>query len=84
MNKAMTKDEIKILIEAGLPGAKARVLGDDGQHFEAEVVFDGFRHGFLGVGDAPVWLCFASTGALFAVLSAACLAMLSSGYRLRP
>jgi acid stress-induced BolA-like protein IbaG/YrbA len=38
----MTKDDIKILIEAGLPGAKARVLGDDGQHFEAEVVYDGF------------------------------------------
>jgi acid stress-induced BolA-like protein IbaG/YrbA len=38
----MTKEEIKILIEAGLPGAKARVLGDDGQHFEAEVTFDGF------------------------------------------
>jgi acid stress-induced BolA-like protein IbaG/YrbA len=38
----MTKDDIKILIEAGLPGAKARVLGDDGRHFEAEVVFDGF------------------------------------------
>ena len=38
----MTKDDIKLLIEAGLPGAKARVLGDDGQHFEAEVTFDGF------------------------------------------
>jgi len=38
----MTKDDIKLLIEAGLPGATARVLGDDGQHFEAEVVFDGF------------------------------------------
>ena len=38
----MTKDDIRILIEAGLPGAKARVLGDDGRHFEAEVVFEGF------------------------------------------
>ena len=38
----MTKDDIKLLIEAGLPGATARVLGDDGQHFEAEVTFDGF------------------------------------------
>ena len=38
----MTKDDIKILIEAGLPGARARVLGDDGQHFEALVVHAGF------------------------------------------
>jgi acid stress-induced BolA-like protein IbaG/YrbA len=38
----MTKDDIKLLIEAGLPGAKATVTGDDGQHFEAEVVFAGF------------------------------------------
>ena len=38
----MTKDDIKLLIEAGLPGATARVFGDDGRHFEAEVVFDGF------------------------------------------
>ncbi|HUP90843.1 MAG TPA: BolA/IbaG family iron-sulfur metabolism protein [Solimonas sp.] len=33
----MTADEIRALIEAGLPGAEARVLGDDGRHFEAEV-----------------------------------------------
>jgi len=38
----VTKDEIKVLIETGLPGATVRVLGDDGQHFEAEVVFAGF------------------------------------------
>ncbi len=34
----MTKEDIKALIEAGLPGATATVHGDDGQHFEAEVV----------------------------------------------
>lgn len=34
----MTKEEIKTLIEAGLPGAKVAVFGDDGQHFEAEVI----------------------------------------------
>lgn len=34
----MTKDQIKQLIETGLPGAVATVVGDDGQHFEAEVV----------------------------------------------
>jgi acid stress-induced BolA-like protein IbaG/YrbA len=38
----VTKDDIKLLIEAGLPGATARVLGDDGRHFEAEVTYDGF------------------------------------------
>lgn len=38
----MTAQEIQSLIEAGLPGAQVRVLGDDGQHFEAEVVADVF------------------------------------------
>ena len=38
----MNKDEIRRSIEAGLPGARATVNGDDGQHFEAEVVFAGF------------------------------------------
>jgi ABC-2 type transport system permease protein len=47
-------------------------------------MIDGFRHGFLGVGDAPLWLCFAWTGGMFAVLSAVCLWMLSTGYKLRP
>ena len=47
-------------------------------------MIDGFRHGFLGVGDAPLWLCFAWTGGLFVALSTACLWMLTTGYRLRP
>lgn len=34
----MTKEEIQQLIQAGLPNAKVRVMGDDGQHFEAEVI----------------------------------------------
>ena len=34
----MTKDDIRTLIETGLPGARVTVTGDDGQHFEAEVV----------------------------------------------
>ncbi|TXH04450.1 MAG: BolA/IbaG family iron-sulfur metabolism protein [Nevskiaceae bacterium] len=38
----MNKDDIKKLIEAGLPGAQATVRGDDGQHFEAEVVSAAF------------------------------------------
>jgi acid stress-induced BolA-like protein IbaG/YrbA len=33
----MTKDDIRKLIEAGLPGARVAVIGDDGQHFEAVV-----------------------------------------------
>ena len=31
------------LIEAGLPGARAQVQGDDGVHFEATVVCEAFR-----------------------------------------
>lgn len=38
----MTKDEIRTLIEAGMPGAKVTVLGDDGQHFEALVISSEF------------------------------------------
>ncbi len=47
-------------------------------------MIDGFRRGFLGVGDVPIWQCFAWTGSFFVVLSAACLWMLATGYRLRP
>lgn len=32
------RDEIKQLIEAGLSGAEAIVRGEDGSHFEADVV----------------------------------------------
>jgi acid stress-induced BolA-like protein IbaG/YrbA len=38
----MTKDQIKQLIEAGLPGASVTVRGDDGRHFEAEVAAAAF------------------------------------------
>ena len=38
----MTQDDIRKLIEAGLPGARVTVSGDDGQHFEAEVVCAAF------------------------------------------
>lgn len=34
----MTKQEIESLIQTGLPTATVNVTGDDGQHFEAEVV----------------------------------------------
>ena len=39
----MTPDLIRELIETGLPGATARVLGDDGVHFEATVVCEAFK-----------------------------------------
>ncbi|GAB3728634.1 BolA/IbaG family iron-sulfur metabolism protein [Luteimonas pelagia] len=38
----MNPDTIRELIEAGLPGARATVQGDDGVHFEATVVCDAF------------------------------------------
>ena len=37
----MNPDEIKSLIEAGLPGSNVQVSGD-GRHFEASVVHAGF------------------------------------------
>ena len=39
----MTAAQIRELIEAGLPGAEVVVRGDDGQHFEAEVVSADFE-----------------------------------------
>jgi len=38
----MTKEQIHALITAGLPGAQVEVRGDDGQHFEADVLWSGF------------------------------------------
>ena len=38
----MNASEIKQLIESGLPGANVKVLGDDGQHFEAHVQSEAF------------------------------------------
>jgi acid stress-induced BolA-like protein IbaG/YrbA len=37
------RDDIKKLIEQGLPGAEATVRGDDGAHFEADVVCAEFQ-----------------------------------------
>lgn len=39
---SMDRKTIEQLIEAGLPGCVAMVKGDDGQHFEAEVIHPGF------------------------------------------
>ena len=38
----MRKEDIQQLIETGLPGAEVAVEGDDGVHFGARVVYDGF------------------------------------------
>lgn len=38
----MNKETIQALIEKGLPNAQVQVFGDDGQHFEAEVIDAGF------------------------------------------
>ncbi|MFW5450757.1 MAG: BolA family protein [Methylophagaceae bacterium] len=39
----MEASEIKKLIETGLPDATVKVLGDDGQHFDASVVSPSFE-----------------------------------------
>ena len=39
----MDAETIARMIEAGLPGASARVQGEDGVHFEATVVSEAFR-----------------------------------------
>ena len=39
----MNAEQIQQLIEAGLPGARADVQGEDGVHFEALVVSEAFR-----------------------------------------
>lgn len=39
----MTAEQIKTLIQAGLPDAQVEVRGDDGQHFEAMVISPSFE-----------------------------------------
>ncbi|MDX1403214.1 MAG: BolA/IbaG family iron-sulfur metabolism protein [Woeseiaceae bacterium] len=38
----MDPDEIKALIDAGLPGAEVRVFSDDNTHYQALVVSEAF------------------------------------------
>ncbi len=38
----MRPDDIKRLIEAGIPGAEVAVQGADGRHFEAVVIAEAF------------------------------------------
>jgi ABC-2 type transport system permease protein len=47
-------------------------------------MIDGFRQGFLGIGDVAVWQSMAWVGGFFVALSGICLWMLATGYRLRP
>lgn len=42
MQSPMNAESIRQLIEAGLPGARADVQGEDGVHFEATVVSEAF------------------------------------------
>ena len=39
----MLASDIEALIRAGFPNAKITVMGDDGQHFSAEVIDESFR-----------------------------------------
>lgn len=39
----MNAEQIQDLIHAGMPGAEARVMGDDGVHFEAVVIAEAFQ-----------------------------------------
>ncbi|MDE2089400.1 MAG: metal-dependent hydrolase, partial [Gammaproteobacteria bacterium] len=44
---------------------------------------DGLRYGFLGVSDVTPGVSLAVVGAALAVVTAACLALLRSGYKIR-
>ncbi|MGH8506557.1 MAG: ABC transporter permease [Stenotrophobium sp.] len=46
-------------------------------------MIDGFRYGFFGVADMPIAQSLLSTAVFFVVLSAVCLWMLITGYKLR-
>lgn len=46
-------------------------------------MIDGFRYGFFGTSDVPIWLSFSVALSAFAVLSASAVWLLKSGYKLR-
>ena len=46
-------------------------------------MIDGFRYGFFGVSDFPPFASLTVVAVSFVLLSAACLLMLRSGYKLR-
>lgn len=47
-------------------------------------MIDGFRRGFFGVADAPGALSVAVVGCFLLIVASICLALLKSGYKLRP
>ncbi len=46
-------------------------------------MIDGFRYGFLGVSDISPWFSLGVSGLFLALVSAVCIRMLATGYRLR-
>lgn len=46
-------------------------------------MIDGFRHGFFGHSDVSIWISIGWTSGFLAVMSAICMWMLVTGYRLR-
>ncbi len=46
-------------------------------------MIDGFRYGFFGTSDVPIWLSFSAALGAFAGLSAGAVWLLKSGYKLR-
>jgi ABC-2 type transport system permease protein len=46
-------------------------------------MIDGFRYGFFGQSDQPIWLSFAAMLIAAAVLTLLCIGFLRSGYKLR-
>jgi len=46
-------------------------------------MIDGFRRGFFGVSDVSPWISLAVVASSFVIVSAVCLRLLASGYKLR-
>ena len=46
-------------------------------------MIDGFRYGFLGLSDSPVWLGASVIGVVDIVLAATCLRLVARGYKLK-
>ena len=46
-------------------------------------MIDGFRYGFFGISDVSPWLSFSVVGGTLVVVSALCLHLLRTGYKIR-
>ena len=53
----MNKESIQALIQQGMPEAIVKVIGDDGQHFEATVVCESFEGKRLLQRHQQVYAC---------------------------